>query len=191
MKKIKKKTDRVFEKVIRRQRVFEGVYLKLDSLRVRLPDGQSAIREVVLIRNAVAVLPLGQNNCVHLVRQHRPAIGTTLIEIPAGLINAGETPEAAARRECEEETGYRPERLKKLITYAHAEGYSTGFVTLFVGTGLVHTGNLHLDSTEFVEQVSMPFEDLRDMVKRNEILDSKTILCTVLWADHLKSTEHG
>jgi ADP-ribose pyrophosphatase len=143
----------------------------------------------VIVRDAVAVLPLDSGGIVNLVRQHRPCIGRTMIEVPAGLIDTGEKPEDAAVRECGEETGPRPRKLEPLITYAHAEGYSTGFITLFLGTDLrPAAGSLRPDPTEFVEPVSMPFQKLRQMVEDNEIVDSKTILCVLLGE---KKIDHG
>lgn len=166
-----------------RNRIFTGTYLKLDRLDVRLPDGRVAVREVVCVPHAVAVLPVDSFGSVHLVRQFRPAIGRTIIEIPAGLIDQGETPEDAAFRECEEETGYRPRSLRKLIFYAHAEGYSNGFITAYVGTDLVFTGKDNPDSTEIIDRIEMSFEDLLTAVSAGEIVDSKTILSTVLTRD--------
>ena len=96
------------EKILLRRRIFKGKYIKLDSLRIRLPDGRIGEREIVSVRDAVGVLPVDADGRVHLVRQSRPAVSRILTEIPAGLIDEGETPEEAARRECEEETGLRP-----------------------------------------------------------------------------------
>jgi len=172
--------DSLHEPVIKRERVFQGGYLSLDRLTVRLPDGRLAEREVVAVQDAVAVLPIDAEGKVRLVRQHRPAIGRTLLEAPAGLIHKGEDPAEAAKRECEEETGFRPGKVRNLITYAHAEGYSTGFITLFLGTGLAETGPPRLDATEFLEPVWIPFKELREMVRKGEIVDSKTILCVML-----------
>jgi len=172
--------DHCFEAVVSRAAVFNGSYLDVERLQVSLPDGRLAGREIVNVKNAVAILPIDDRGIVHLVRQHRPAIGQTILEIPAGLIDQGETAEEAAIRECEEETGYKPAALKKLIRYAQAEGYSSGFTTLFMGTGLKKTGNTKLDSTEFLELVSLPYSELRTLVKTNRIIDSKTILCTLL-----------
>jgi ADP-ribose pyrophosphatase len=180
--------DSLAEPVLKRERVLDCAYLRVDRLTVLLPDGREAVREAVLVRDAVAVLLLDRDGQVRLVHQHRPCIGRTLIEVPAGLIDAGEKPEDAAARECAEETGYRPGKLEPLITYAHAEGYSTGFITLFLGTELLHTGALHTDPTEFVEPVSMPFTELRRMVESNEIVDSKTILCVLLGEKRIR---HG
>ena len=179
MNREKNTENHLEEAVVSRERVFKGDYLCLDRLTVRLPDGSTAVREVAVVRDAAAVLPLDKDGCVHLVRQHRPAVGRTLTEVPAGLIQPGESPEDAARRECEEETGFSPHVLKKLITYAHAEGYSTGFITLFLGTELERTGR-RPDPGEFVECVTMPFTELLGRIERNEVIDSKTILCAVL-----------
>ena len=175
------------EKVIRRETLFAGRYLDLEELTIVLPDGKQGKREVVRVRDAVAVLPLDRDDTVHMVRQHRPAIGETLLEIPAGLIDAEEKPEESAMRECEEEIGYRPQELIPLTRYAHAEGYSTGFITLFVGLGLKATGPLRLDATEYLENVRLSFEELTEKVRRNEIKDSKTILSALLWAEMRKS----
>jgi ADP-ribose pyrophosphatase len=182
-----KADDPLFENVVRRDRVYDGKFLHLDRLTVRLPDGRAGEREVVAMRDAVAVLPLDAEGKAHLVRQHRPAIGRTLLEVPAGLIDGAETPSDAAARECEEETGLRPGKFRELITYAHAEGYSTAFVTLFWGTDLERTGRVRLDANEFVEPVSMPFDELLGLVRSGQIVDSKTILCAMMVRDLLRS----
>ena len=173
----------VYEQIVHRDMLFTGKYLKLERLHVKLPDGRTGEREIVRVPDAVSVLPLDKEGNVHLIRQHRPAIERTLVEIPAGLLDGDEKPIEAALRECEEETGYRPTKLQELLTYAHAEGYSTGFVTLFLGTELEYRASLKPDSTEFIEPVSMPFQRLFRMVQTNQIVDSKTILSTLLVHD--------
>jgi len=176
-----KKRDRLFEPVQKRERVYAGSYLNLDRLTIRLPNGKKAFREIVNVRNAVAVLPVDKDGTAYLVRQHRPAIKRTIIEIPAGVVDSKrESLEKCARRECEEETGIIPGRLRRLLTYSHAEGYSTGFITLFLATNLRHTGKLNLDQTEFLEQVKMPYAKLLRMIEKGGIVDSKTILCAML-----------
>lgn len=179
--------DPLFEPVKKRETLLRGGYLALERLTLGLPDGREAFREVVRVRDAVAVLPVDENGAVHLVRQHRAAIQRTILEAPAGILDRpDETLEACARRECAEETGLRPQKLVRLITYAHAEGYSTGFITLFLGQDLQDAGGPDLDQTEFLEQVSMPFAELVDRVIKNEIIDSKTILSVLLSRPYLK-----
>ncbi len=179
--------DRLAEKVVGRRELFRGGYLRLEELELRLPDGRPARREVVAVRDAVAVLPVDAEGRVHLVRQHRPAIARTILEAPAGVIEPGEDPRRAAQRECEEEIGLRPRRLIPLVRYAHAEGYSTGFITLYIGLDLEAVESPGLDATEVVERVVLPFAELRAMVRRNEIIDSKTILTTLYWEQRLET----
>ncbi|MFC1477660.1 NUDIX hydrolase [candidate division KSB1 bacterium] len=172
--------DALFEEIVEQETLYQGKYLDLRKMTIRLPDKRTGIREIVQVKDAVAVIPVDAGGNVHLVRQHRPAIGRTIVEIPAGLIDDGENADESARRECEEETGYRPQELIELITYAHAEGYSTGFITLYLGYKLERTGKIHLDQTEFLEHVVMPFDELLGKVRKNEFIDSKTILATLL-----------
>lgn len=160
--------------------LYSGSYMDLEKQFLRLPDGREAVREIVNVRNAVAVLPMLPDGKVILVRQYRPAIKKTLLEIPAGLLDIDEDEKTAVIRECEEETGYRPAKLHRLIRYAHAEGYSTGWITLFVAAELEHTGHISLDRTEHLEPVHLPFTELQDLVRKNEIVDSKTILSAFL-----------
>ncbi len=172
--------DNLFEKVIKREKIYKGKYLDLEKCFIELPDGKEGIREIVCVKNAVAVLPIDENRDVFLVRQHRAAIGRTILEIPAGLIDEGEEPEDSAIRECEEEIGFRPGKLTELLTYSHAEGYSTGFITLYLGTDLKFTGRTFLDNSEFLEIVKMPYDLLVEDIARNRFVDSKTILSVML-----------
>jgi len=169
-----------FEKIIHEETLYQGIYLKLRKLEIELPGGNRGIREIVEVRDASAIFAVDTDQNVLMVRQSRPAIRKTGLEIPAGLIDDHESEEEAARRECEEETGYRPKTLRRLIRYAHAEGYSTGMITLFLGVGLEHTGKMKLDATEYVEPVLVPLDTLVRLVRENEITDSKTILGTAL-----------
>jgi ADP-ribose pyrophosphatase len=176
MKPVEKMTDRVVGKTP----VFSGHYLRTETWRMRSREGEEFSREIVRVPDSVALLPLDQNHEVVLVRQIRQAIRKQLVEIPAGLIDPGEKPLEAALRECEEETGYRPGRIIPLLRYAHAEGYSTAMMTLYLGLDLVHTGRIHRDATERIEVVRQPFAELVRWVMEGRILDSKTILAVLL-----------
>lgn len=166
---------------------YSGKYLKLETFPIQHPDGRTGNREIVHVRDAVGVLLLDDSNQVHLVKQFRHAIDKELLEVPAGLLDPGESPEDCAVRECEEETGYYPQKLHKLLHYAHAEGYSTGFTTLYLGTNLRHTGKIQLDESEYLTQHIMPLNHLIKLIYKNEILDSKTILCTLLGQHYLQN----
>jgi len=174
------------EKVLERETLYLGSYLNLEKIRIELPDGRQGTREIVRVKDAVAILPVDSDGFAHLILQHRPAIQKTILEIPAGVMDHGaESAEACARRECQEETGIIPKRVIPLLRYAHAEGYSTGFITLFLGLDLIQTHQTRFDSSEYIEQVKMPFSELVNRVQKNEFLDSKTILATLLSKPHL------
>jgi ADP-ribose pyrophosphatase len=172
--------ESIFEKIVGEQTIYRGTYLSVKKLDIELPDGHRGIREIVEVRNASAIFAVDDHERILMVRQSRPAIQKTGLEIPAGLIDDGETEEEAVRRECEEETGYQPKVIRRLIRYAHAEGYSTGFITLYLGIGLVYTGGMRLDSSEYVEPVLVPLSELLQLVRENKITDSKTILGVTL-----------
>jgi ADP-ribose pyrophosphatase len=176
--------DHLDEEILRTETVFAGRYLTVDVRTVRLTDGREATREIVSPPHAVGVLALDQNGNVHLVRQYRSALKRAILEIPAGIIDPGESPEQTGRRECEEETGMVPGRLNHLCRFYHSVGFSTGRIELYLATDLVPSGRRHTEAGELLDRVVMPFETLAGMVAGGEIIDSKTIIA-VLW--HLRA----
>ena len=171
------------EKLIRTKSVYQGKYFRAEERTVRLPDGREAVREIVLPRDAIAVLPVEADGTVHLVRQYREAVGKVILEIPAGLMDPGESKEETGRRECEEEIGMRPGRMEWLFKFYHSVGFSTGHIEVFLGTDLTPSPRGHLDDGEFIERVRMPFDELYATAVSGEIVDSKSILA-ILWYQH-------
>ena len=174
------------EEILRREVVFHGRYVTTEVRTVRLANGQEATREIVSPPNAVGILPIDANGSVHLVRQYRSALDRVILEIPAGIIDPGETPETTARRECEEETGMIPGRISRLCRFYHSVGFSTGCIELFVATDLTPSAHHHSEPGELLEQVVMPFDELARLVDAGEIVDSKTIVAT-LWHQRHRS----
>lgn len=172
--------DPLYEPTVDRQWVYQGGFLWIEKLAVRLPDGRIALREVAHTRDSVAVIPIDAQGNVHLIRQFRVAIDRVIHEIPAGLVDEGEDLETAAVRECEEEIGVRPSKLTKLTTFAHSEGFATGMMTVYLGQELEVHGKQKLDNTEFIEPVTMPLTELKQRIDREEIIDTKTILGVLL-----------
>jgi ADP-ribose pyrophosphatase len=175
---------RLQEKVLERRVVYAGNYLTTHLYVVRLPDGTTATRDIVRPPDAVAVVPLDDAGNIYLVRQYRPAIGRILYELPAGVIDQGESPVRTARRECEEETGMRPKRLKKLCIAYHATGFSTGCVHIFLATGLRAAKRPAPTAGEFVEPVRLSFHRAHRMVLRNQIVDAQSLI-GLLWTKRL------
>ncbi len=175
------------EQLLKREVVFQGRYVTTEVRTVRLPDGQEATREIVSPPDAVGILPIDGAGTVHLVRQYRSALGRAILEIPAGIIDAGEAPEETGRRECEEETGMIPGRMKHLCHFYHSVGFSTGSIELYLATELTPSTRRHTEPGEHIERVTMPFAELVRLVATGEIVDSKTLVAA-LWYTHIKKS---
>ena len=163
--------------------VYDGKLVKLHRLTVKLPNGAHAQREIVRHPGAVAMVPLLGDD-VLLVRQFRAAAGKILLEIPAGTLEVGEAPEAAAVRELQEEVGYRPGKLERLGGEFTAPGYTSEYIHLYLATELTPS-RLRQDSDEFIEVVRMPLAEALALVERGAIEDGKTLGGLLLTARRL------
>ncbi|NJD67658.1 MAG: NUDIX hydrolase [candidate division NC10 bacterium] len=172
---------KLIEQILSTKVVYAGHYLSTERQTVILPNGRQAIRDIVRPPDAVAVVPIDNDGRIYLVRQYRPAIRRAIYEIPAGIIDHGERPVAAARRECEEELGLRPRRLLRLCTFYSSVGFSTGSIRLFLAQGLAAGRNRRHDDTEFLQVHVIPFEQAYRWVLSNTIVDAKSII-GILWA---------
>ncbi len=174
-------THIIREKKTARQTIYQGKILDLTVDQVRIPSGALHVREVVNHRPAVGILPVLDDGRLLLVQQYRYAVNEDCWEIPAGLINRGEQPRQAARRECREETGFYPGKLQSLGWVYTSPGYSTEKIYLYVATGLKACAGQKLDDDEFLVAHKLTLAKALRMVNQGEIVDSKTIL-VLLWA---------
>lgn len=170
--------------------VFEGGLLHVRRDRVRLPDGSESEREVVRHPGAAAVLPLFRiddspetRGSVLLLRQYRHAVRKRIWEVPAGTLEAGESPRACAVRELREETGLEAERLRRLPALFTSPGFTDERVHLFVASGL-REGRASPERGELIETERLPLRRALEMAEEGEIEDAKTV-CLLLWAARL------
>ena len=154
-------------------RVFDVV-----AASIRLPSGLAQDLWVVQHPGAVAVAPLLETGEFLLVRQYRHAVRDWLVEIPAGRLEPGETPLAAAKRELEEETGFRARRWEELTSIFPAPGFCSERITLFEARVLEAPSGERLtaDPDEELELVRMRPEELLEGATR----DAKTLLAAAL-----------
>ena len=167
--------------VIGRERVFEGKVFSVDRDRVRLPHGPTVTLDVVRHPPSVVILPVPETGQVTLVRQYRHAVGRWLWEAPAGSVDEGETPEQAARRECHEEIGQAPETVVRLGALYPTPGYCDEEMIFFRVSGLAEPVEAAaVDEDEDLEVQTFPLREARDMVRRGEIMDMKTVVALTM-----------
>ena len=162
------------ETFVSRQEIFHGRIVDLRVDTVCLPNGHLTTREVIDHPGGVAVVAIDENDNVLTVKQYRYAFGTVLEEIPAGKLERGEDPAAAARRELSEETGASCETLTPLGEILASPGGFTEVLHLYMATGLTF-GPQHPDEDEFINFERVPFDTLLDRCLSGDIRDGKTV----------------
>ena len=161
--------------VISSELVYRGKAVSLKKEEVLLPSGKKIYREIVIHRGASAIIPVMDNGDIIFVRQYRHPIGEYILEIPAGTLKEGEDPEACARRELEEETGYRAGELIHLLTIYPSPGYSSERLHLYLARKL-EKGNQNLEADEDISITFLSLEDALEAIRRRRIRDAKTIV---------------
>jgi ADP-ribose pyrophosphatase len=116
-----------------------------------------------------------------LVRQYRLPAAKFLWELPAGKIDPGETAAQAAKRELIEETGFRAKKWKKLTEFYPSPGYVSEKMTVFLATGLTE-GEAHPMDDERIEKRWFAKKELAEWIRKNKIVDSKTMIGFLHWA---------
>ena len=167
------------ETFVSRQEIFHGRIVDLRVDTVRLPNGHLTTREVIDHPGGVAVVAIDENDNVLTVKQYRYAFQTVLEEIPAGKLERGEDPAAAARRELSEETGLTADHWRKLTVLETTPGFCNERIHLYLATGL-HAGKTHPDEDEFVCTLRMPLSDAVQKVMDGTFRDGKTALALLM-----------
>lgn len=163
-----------------RQVLYRGRKIQVALDTQTLPDGTTVNRDVVLHPGAVAILPIVDAGRVCLLRNHRPVVGTTLWEVPAGTLEPEEPPEVAAIRELEEETGYTAAMWRKLGQFYPSPGVLSERIHLYVAEGLT-AGPARPEPDEELEPQVVAWEEVMAWVFDGTITDAKTILALLLW----------
>ena len=162
-----------------RRVIYRGKKIDLALQPVRLSDGTTRDREVVVHRGAVALVPMVDAGHVCLLRNHRYAAGKTLIEVPAGTIDPGETPDATAPRELAEETGYRAGTLTRIAEWWVSPGVFTERMVLYLCEDLTPGPTAH-QPDERLEPMVVAWADAVARVHDGRIDDAKSMLALLI-----------
>jgi ADP-ribose pyrophosphatase len=163
-----------------RQIVHRGRKIEVALETSVLPNGETIERDLILHPGAVAILPLLDDGRVCLVRNSRPNVGETLWEIPAGTLEAGEAPAAAAVRELAEETGYTAATWGKLTEFFPSPGVMSERTHLFFAQNLT-PGPLRLEKDEELEPAVVTWNQALQWALDGTIRDAKTLVAILLW----------
>ena len=162
------------------RRAYSGKIISLDVDTVRFPDGTTGEIEMVRHPGASAVVPFlddpkSADPRILLIRQYRYAADAYLLEIPAGRLEPGESPEACAARELEEETGRKARSYRKVFELFTTPGFTDEKIHLFLAWDL-EAGKLARENDEFIEEACVPLSAALEMIATGGIVDSKTAL---------------
>lgn len=183
--------DALTEKIIKREKVFDGYILHIEHWTVALPNGKTAGREVAKHMGASAVVPIDAEGNIYMVRQFRAPLERIMLEIPAGKLDAPDEDRLeAAKRELEEETGFTARHWTRLCDIATTPGFCTEIISLYMARGL-SKGEARPDDDEFLNLVKLPFEEALAMVKRGDILDGKSVTAILMANEALRNELKG
>lgn len=159
--------DLSWEKVSERM-VWDG-YRKVLSRTFQLPNGARRDFEIDVSARVACVLALTEQGNVVMVRQYRPGPERVLLEMPGGMVDAGESPEAAAARELLEETGYVG--TVRLAGSCFSSAYSMRTKYACVAIGCRRVGEQSLGDEEFAEVVELPLAEFRNHLRSGQLTD--------------------
>ena len=156
---------------------YQGRVFSVEVERVRFPNGREFEVETVRHRPSVVLIPIDDDGRVTLVRQYRHSVGRELWELPAGSLDAGESPEQTAARECEEEIGRSPLHVERLSGLYPSPGYCDEEMIYFKLSGLrqpAPDSRHRPDEDEDIYAQAFTIEEAKAMVARGEIVDLKS-----------------
>jgi 8-oxo-dGTP pyrophosphatase MutT (NUDIX family) len=172
---------------LRSERLLETPYFALRSDKLRLPGG--AVKDpyyIVERPDAAIIFPLTGEGEAVLVRQYRPPLERMELGLPAGLVEEGEKPEAAARRELLEETGYSGGEWEPLGALASSPSLKDNWAYLFLARGVEEMAPPDPDEHELLETVRVPVGELLGLIRTGEIVSSSGVAAVMLALERLR-----
>jgi 8-oxo-dGTP pyrophosphatase MutT (NUDIX family) len=168
-----------------RRTIYDSPWMSLDLVDVEQPDGNRYEQHVLrMARPVAATVMTDDEGRALLMWRHRHVTDTWGWEIPSGRIEAGESPEQAAAREAEEETGWRPRSLRLLVASQPSNGSVNTVHYIFQGQAAGHVGD-PVDRSEAERVEWVPLSEVRGLIAKGEIVSGPTLIGLLMTADHL------
>jgi ADP-ribose pyrophosphatase len=174
--------------ILQIEKVYEGRAFNVDHVVARLPDGKVRRFDLVQHSDSITVLPVDEEGRILFVRQYRVGAQADLLELPAGVMEAGEDPLECARRELREETGHDCRQMVKLGAAYLTPGYCTEFMHFYLAQDLF-VSPLAQDEDEFLNLEAFPIEDVYAMARAGSLQDSKTLAALMLAQPYLRPVQ--
>lgn len=172
---------------IDRKLAYKGSMLDVYSDTIKTPDGKLVNYDHIHHPGAAAVIPVLDDGRVILVKQYRNSLDRYTLEIPAGGIESGEDTITSARRELEEETGYKCGRIIPFLNVVTAVAFCNEVVDIFIADKLTKTSQ-NLDPEEFINVEIYSLEELSKKIFSGEIQDSKTVSAIMAYIEYVRHT---
>ena len=173
-------SDDTFPKVTSSREIYDGRVISLRVDEIEVKPGLNVRREVVSHPGAVVMLPIDAEGRILWVRQYRYAAGRSLLELPAGTLEKGESPEETARRELAEEVGFAAAHWEKLGGFYSAPGFCQEYLHAFVATELT-VQQADGDEDEDIEVVPLTVEESMARILAGEVEDAKSLATLLLY----------
>ncbi|MBA4698917.1 MAG: NUDIX hydrolase [Ruminococcus sp.] len=162
-------------KRLKRELKFEGKIISFYQDTMEIDGDRTVIWDFIKHKGAAAVVPVTDDGRILMVKQYRNALDRYTLEVPAGALDTEDEPGiVCAKRELEEETGYRSDDLEWLITLRTTVAFCNERIEVFVAKNLI-LSKQHLDEDEFIDLKAYTIEELKKKIFSGEIEDGKTI----------------
>ena len=161
------------------QTVYNGHIFSVELLRVRLPDQRERDYDLVRHPDSVTILPLDHDGRIWFVAQFRVGSNSVLLELPAGVLDEDEQPEACAAREIREEIGMAAGNLRHLGSMYLAPGYCSELNHVYLATDLV-SSPLQMDDDEFLNSKKVYADEIEALITSGSLQDGKSLAALYL-----------
>jgi ADP-ribose pyrophosphatase len=165
--------------ILGKEKQFRGHAFDVATVSAKLPNGKEREYDLVQHPNSVAIVPVGQDGRIYFVSQYRIGAERELLELPAGVMEAGETPLECAKREVREEIGLAAAEMQELGGFYLAAGYADEYMTVFLATGL-YEAPLAPDADEFLKVRAFPINEAYQMAQAGKLGDGKSLAALLL-----------